>query len=186
MRALLCLVLLLPATLAAQANRAAYIDNAGVMRWRDTRQEVALFGANYVLPTASDYRAAGYVGGDRKKMIDEDMAHFARMGWNGMRLTFWGDWQASDSAGNLLANDHLDLQDYLIARAGARDLHAVQPDSALQRELARRAGAGQRHAGRRPGVRQAAHGNRPGRARVTGELPAPDPQPREPLHRCRP
>ena len=125
MRALLCLLLLVPPPLASQATRAAYIDNAGVMRWRDTRQEVTLFGANYVLPTASDYRAAGYVGGDRKKMIDEDMAHFARMGWNGMRLTFWGDWQASDSAGNLIANDHLDLQDYLIARARERGIYML-------------------------------------------------------------
>jgi hypothetical protein len=107
------------------ANRAAYIDNAGVIRWRDNRQEVALFGANYVLPTASDYRAAGYVRGDRKKMIDEDMAHFARMGWDGMRLTFWGDWEASDSVGNLIANDHLDLQDYLIARARERGIYML-------------------------------------------------------------
>ena len=112
----LILLALLPAALPAQALRTVYLDNAGVVRWRDNRQEVALFGANYVLPTASDYRAAGYVGGDRKKMIDEDMAQFARMGWDGLRLTFWGDWEASDSAGNLIANDHLDLQDYLITK----------------------------------------------------------------------
>jgi hypothetical protein len=61
-----------------------------VVRWSDDKSEVALFGANYVVTTASDYRAAGYVGGDRKRMIDEDMAHFARMGWDGMRVTFWG------------------------------------------------------------------------------------------------
>jgi hypothetical protein len=103
------LALLTPAALAAQANRAVYLDSAGVVRWRDDRQEVTLFGANYVLPTASDYRAAGYLHADRKKMIDEDMAQFARMGWDGLRLTFWGDWEASDSAGNLIANDHLDL-----------------------------------------------------------------------------
>ncbi|MEZ4457876.1 MAG: hypothetical protein R2882_15210 [Gemmatimonadales bacterium] len=105
------------------ADRAAVLDRDGVLRWRDDRSEVALFGANYVLPTASDYRAAGYVHGDRKKMIDEDVAHMARMGWNGMRLTFWGDWEASDSAGNLIANDHLDLQDYLIAKARERGIY---------------------------------------------------------------
>jgi hypothetical protein len=121
----LILLALLPAALPAQAQRAVYLDNAGVVRWRDTRQEVALFGANYVLPTASDYRAAGYVGGDRKKMIDEDMAQFARMGWDGLRLTFWGDWEASDSAGNLIANDHLDLQDYLIAKARERGIYML-------------------------------------------------------------
>jgi hypothetical protein len=118
-----------PATPFAQrpnlANRGAYVDGAGVIRWRDDNQEVALFGANYVLPTASDYRAAGYVRGDRKQMIDQDMAHFARMGWDGMRLTFWGDWEASDSAGNLIANDHLDLQDYLIARARERGIYML-------------------------------------------------------------
>jgi len=110
---------------AQVADRAVYLDRQGVVRWQDTRQEVALFGANYVLPTASDYRAAGYVHADRKKMIDEDMAQFARMGWDGLRLTFWGDWEASDSAGNLIANDHLDLLDYLIARARERGIYML-------------------------------------------------------------
>ena len=123
MRAILRLAILLPASLAAAfasahaqrapvalaptatpapANRAVYLDSAGVVRWSDDRQEVALFGSNYVIHTASDYRAAGYVHGDRRKMIDEDVAQFARMGWDGLRLTFWGDWEASDSAGNLI------------------------------------------------------------------------------------
>ncbi len=113
------------ATAQAQANRAVFLDSGGVVRWRDDRQEVTLFGANYVIHTASDYRAAGYVHGDRKRMIDEDMAQFARMGWDGLRLTFWGDWEASDSAGNLIANDHLDLLDYLIARARERGIYML-------------------------------------------------------------
>ncbi|MBP6668213.1 MAG: hypothetical protein KA180_02110 [Gemmatimonadales bacterium] len=116
-----------PASLPAQrpATRAAYIDGAGVMRWKDDRTEVALFGANYVIHTASDYRAAGHAGGDRKAMIDEDMAQFARMGWDGLRLTFWGDWESADSLGNLLASDHLDLLDWLIARARARGIYML-------------------------------------------------------------
>jgi hypothetical protein len=116
---------LAPAIHAQAANRAVYLDNQGVVRWKDNRQEVTLFGANYVLPTASDYRAAGYVQGDRKQMIDEDMAQFARMGWDGIRLTFWGDWESSDSAGNLIANDHLDLLDYLIARGRERGIYML-------------------------------------------------------------
>src|SRR5437867_6016459 len=119
------LVTLSLSALAQPANRAVYLDSAGVVRWRDDRQEVSLFGANYVLPTASDYRAAGYLHADRKKMINEDMAQFARMGWDGLRLTFWGDWEASDSAGNPIANDHLDLQDYLIARARERGIYML-------------------------------------------------------------
>ena len=116
--------MILAALLALQAQ-AVYIEKAGVVRWTGNRQEVALFGANYVLPTASDYRAAGYLHLDRKRMIDEDMAQFARMGWDGLRLTFWGDWEASDSAGNLIDNDHLDLQDYLIARARERGIYML-------------------------------------------------------------
>ncbi|MDB4900307.1 MAG: rane of secreted protein, partial [Gemmatimonadetes bacterium] len=105
--------------------RAVYLDSTGVIRWKDDRNEVALFGANYVLPGASDYRAAGYLARDRKQMIDEDMGHFARMGWDGIRLTFWGDWESSDRAGNLLRNDHLDLLDYLVARARERGIYML-------------------------------------------------------------
>ena len=114
-----------PGARPAMAARAVFLDSAGVVRWQDNRQEVTLFGANYVLPTASDYRAAGYIHADRKKMIDEDMAQFARMGWDGLRLTFWGDWEASDAKGNLIANEHLDLQDYLIASARARGIYML-------------------------------------------------------------
>jgi hypothetical protein len=108
-----------------RATRSAYLDDQGVVRWRDDGSEVALFGANYILPSASDYRAAGYLGADRKKMIDDDMAHFARMGWDGLRLTLWGDWENSDRAGNLIVNGHLDLFDYLIARARERGIYML-------------------------------------------------------------
>ena len=122
---LLCVTLALLAPRAYAQRELIFLDSSGVMRWRNTKQEVALFGANYVLPTASDYRAAGYVHGDRKQMIDEDMAQFARMGWDGLRLTFWGDWESADSSGNLIANDHLDLLDYLIARARERGIYML-------------------------------------------------------------
>src|SRR5437588_4837244 len=122
----LFMTLSLGVTHAARAqNRVVYLDDQGVIRWQHNRKEVTLFGANYVLTTASDYRAAGYLHADRKRMIDEDMAQFARMGWDGLRLTFWGDWESSDSAGNLIANDHLDLLDYLIARARERGIYML-------------------------------------------------------------
>jgi hypothetical protein len=123
-------VLFVPAVTFAQriavpAARAAMVDSSGVIRWKDSRQEVALFGANYTLPSASDYRAAGYLGADRKKLIDQDIAQWARMGWDGLRISFWGDWENSDHAGNLIANDHLDLMDYLIARARERGIYTL-------------------------------------------------------------
>ena len=37
-----------------------YMDKQGVIRWTENRKEVALFGANYCLPSACDFRAADY------------------------------------------------------------------------------------------------------------------------------
>jgi hypothetical protein len=107
------------------ARRAVYVDPAGTVRWRDNRQEVALYGANYCIMSGSDYRMAGLVGGDRKQMIDEDMAQFARMGWTGLRLCSWGDWENADPAGNLIVNEHVDLLDYLIAKARERGIYIL-------------------------------------------------------------
>ncbi|MFN8650996.1 MAG: hypothetical protein U0133_03730 [Gemmatimonadales bacterium] len=131
---LLALTLLLAAFLAPPAaaqrpsaegvaDRAVVLDKAGVVRWKDDGSEVRLFGANYVVHTASDYRAAGYLHADRKQMIVEDMAQFARMGWDAARLTFWGDWEAADSLGNLIDNDHLDLLDWMIAKGKERGIY---------------------------------------------------------------
>lgn len=128
---LLLLALLLATPAAAQgggsapAFRGVLLDGDGVVRWSDTREEVVLFGANYALPSSSDYRAAGYLTHDRKRLIDQDVAHFARMGWDGLRVAFWGDWQNADRAGNLIPNDHLDLLDYLVARARERGIYIL-------------------------------------------------------------
>ncbi len=106
----------------AGAEEAIYQDSQGILRWKSDKSEVALFGANYCLPSACDYRAAGMVGGDRKKMIEQDLTHFTRMGWDGLRLCFWGDWENCDTLGNLINNDHLDLLEYLIKQATDRDI----------------------------------------------------------------
>lgn len=129
---LLALLLLFAAPAAAQgagdtsaAVRRVFLDREGVVRWADTREEVTLFGANYALPSSSDYRAAGYLTSDRKRLIDQDVAHMARMGWDGLRVAFWGDWQNADRAGNLIRNDHLDLLDYLVFRARERGIYIL-------------------------------------------------------------
>ena len=122
MRCSTVLLLSIGLACAAGAGELVTLDPAGVIRWRADQREVALFGANYCLPSASDFRAAGYVGADRHRLIEQDMAHFARMGWDGMRLGFWGDWENSDPAGNLIANEHLDLLDYLVFQAKRRGI----------------------------------------------------------------
>jgi len=107
------------------ATREVYLDKAGVVRWRDSQTEVALYGANYCIMSGSDYRMAGLVANDRKAMIDEDMAQFARMGWTALRLCSWGDWENSDKAGNLIVNEHVDLLDYVIAKARERGIYLL-------------------------------------------------------------
>lgn len=102
-----------------------YLDSLGVVRWTGTDEEIALFGVNYCISSACDYRAAGYAGSDRKAMIDQDLAHFKRMGFDGMRLCFWGDWQNTDREGNLVENDHLDLLDYLVSKASQQDIYML-------------------------------------------------------------
>ena len=53
------------------AVRPLYLDQSGIVRWRDSNSEVALYGANYCIMSGSDYRMAGLVSGDRKEMVDE-------------------------------------------------------------------------------------------------------------------
>lgn len=111
-------------TLAAQKSPDVFIDKKGVMRWSDSKQEASFFGVNYTMPFAHAYRAAGYLGVDRKKAIDEDVYHFARLGFNAYRIHIW-DVELSDAQGNLIANDHLDLLDYLISRLKERGISMV-------------------------------------------------------------
>lgn len=84
----------------------------------------AWYGTNYTAPFAHAYRALGSVGADRKEAIDRDVYHHSRLGLNAFRLHLW-DVELTDSAGNLLANDHLDLLDYLIARLKEREIDII-------------------------------------------------------------
>ncbi|HEX2100249.1 MAG TPA: hypothetical protein VHF69_06290 [Candidatus Synoicihabitans sp.] len=123
--ALACAAQFVSAKSAQSADELVLLDDQGVIRWRGDGSEVALFGANYCLPSASDYRAAGYVGADRKQLVEKDLLHFARMGWDAMRICLWGDWENSDVHGNLIVNDHLDVMDYAIAEAKKRGVYIL-------------------------------------------------------------
>ena len=82
------------------------------------------YGTNYTLPFDHGYRAAETLGIDRKKAIDQDVYHMARMGLNGFRLHLW-EAELADSVGNLIENDHLDLLDYLISRLEERGIDII-------------------------------------------------------------
>ncbi|QXD15437.1 hypothetical protein GQ464_000315 [Rhodocaloribacter litoris] len=122
--ALLLAWLVMPVGEASGQEGPVFVDETGVMRWRSTGEEVALFGVNYGVPFAHGYRALGYVGADRKRAIDQDVAHFARLGLDAYRIHVW-DRQITDRHGNLIENDHLDLLDYLLARLAERGIRTI-------------------------------------------------------------
>lgn len=100
------------------------IGQDGIMRWRKDGSEVTGFGVNYTAPFAHAYRSAKRMGIDVKKAIDEDLYHFKRLGLDLYRVHVW-DTEISDSLGNLLDNEHLEVFDYLLAQLKAHDIHAI-------------------------------------------------------------
>lgn len=125
MKKVISLISAMFVVLGLQAQELVYQDKEGNIRWTKDDSRVALYGANYCLPSACDYRAAAYVDGDRDAMIAEDLDHFKRMGWDGLRLCFWGDWQNTDENGNLIQNEHLRLLERLIDEATKRDIYML-------------------------------------------------------------
>ncbi len=108
----------------AAACRTATVDADGVMRWTDDGSEVAVFGVNYYVPFALDYRVIGERGFDRKETIRRDVAHFRRLGLTALRLHCF-DREISDRDGALVDNDHLDLLDYLVAECASNGIYTV-------------------------------------------------------------
>ena len=109
---------------AAPADRVARMDDRGVLRWQDDRSEVALFGVNYYAPCSVSYSNLKLLGVDHKEAVDRDVAHFVRMGLDALRLHVF-DREISDKQGNLLDNHHLEVLDYLIARAREHGIYTV-------------------------------------------------------------
>ncbi|GAA4335650.1 membrane or secreted protein [Flaviaesturariibacter amylovorans] len=118
-RRILQLAFLFIATTAAAQKRnpgnPVYVDKGGVLRWTRDGKEAAFFGVNYTVPFAYGYRSHKALGLDLEKAIDADVHHLARLGLDAFRVHVW-DVEISDTAGNLLQNEHLRLFDYLLAR----------------------------------------------------------------------
>lgn len=105
-------------------NHLAQVDAQGVLRWRDTGAEIALFGVNYYTPFWHNFPDLKTLGANHRKVIDQDVAHLARLGLEALRLHVF-DREISDRDGNLLDNEHLQLLDYLMARARERGIYTV-------------------------------------------------------------
>lgn len=108
--------------ISAKSGELVYQDSKGIIRWKSDKTPMGIFGANYCITSSCDFRSVGYVGRDYKSMIDEDLIHFSRMGWQALRLCLWGDWECCDKNGNLIENEHLDALDYLIAKSSEREI----------------------------------------------------------------
>lgn len=118
----------LPAAFA-QKSADVYVDKSGVMRWgtaggHTPGSEVQGFGTNYTAPFAHAYRTAKKQGISLEKAIDDDVYHFARLGFDSYRVHVW-DTEISDSLGNLLANEHLKLFDYMLKQMKDRGIKII-------------------------------------------------------------
>lgn len=117
------LALILLATRGVTAQPLVEVDD-GVLRWKASGDEVALFGINYSTPFAFSYRAHERRGVPHEAAIDADVAHMARLGFDAYRIHVW-DREVSDAAGNLLENEHLRLLDYLISKLKERNIYIL-------------------------------------------------------------
>lgn len=105
-------------------NGNVYVDDQGVMRWEQNREEVKGFGVNYSVPFSHAYRSAKKLGVNPKEAIDNDVYHFSRLGFDLYRLHVW-DTQISDVEGNLLENEYLETFDYLLHKLTENNINYV-------------------------------------------------------------
>ena len=122
-----CLLMMMSNPLFAQSQAGAdlvYVDQKGVMRWRSNKTEVQGFGINYTVPFAHAYRTAKKLGVSHKEAIDNDVYHFARLGFDAYRVHVW-DTEISDTVGNLLNNEHLQLFDYMLKKMKERGMKFI-------------------------------------------------------------
>lgn len=108
----------------AQKSENVFVDKNGIMRWSKSKEEVHGFGVNYTVPFAHAYRSAKKMGIDPQKVIDDDVYHFARLGFDAYRVHVW-DTEISDTVGNLLNNDHLKLFDYMLKKMKERGMKFI-------------------------------------------------------------
>jgi arabinogalactan endo-1,4-beta-galactosidase len=106
-----------------------FVDEEGVWRYSDSKEEICAFGVNYNVPFAHAYRRIKQLGLDPKEVMEGDIYHMVRMGCDGYRVHLW-DIEITDREGNLLENEHLDAFDYLVSRLKERGIWmAITPIS---------------------------------------------------------
>ena len=109
---------------AKEPSGDVFVDGKGVLRWQQTKREVALFGVNYTTPFAYAYRAHQKLGVSHEQAIRQDVYHLARLGVDAFRVHVW-DVEITDTAGNLLENEHLRLLDFLVNELKQRGIKII-------------------------------------------------------------
>lgn len=107
-----------------KASNLIYVDKQGVMRYTKGKGEASFFGVNYTTPFAHAYRIQKSLGIDLEQAVRNDVYHFARLGLQAFRVHVW-DTEISDTAGNLLENEHLRLFDFLLAELKKRNIKTI-------------------------------------------------------------
>jgi len=101
-----------------------HVDDQGIMRWTEDESEIRGFGVNYTVPFAHAYRSAIKMGIDPYRAIDQDIYQFKRLGFDLYRVHVW-DTEISDSLGNLINNEHLQVFDYLLWKLAENDIKYI-------------------------------------------------------------
>ena len=117
------MIVILPVK-AAQHKGLVYIDDKGVLCWEDTHKEASLFGVNYIPSFHTGYYEMKKLGLSPKQAIDLDVAQMVRLGFNAFRIHLW-DVEISDSLGNLVENEHLDVLYYLLAKLAENGIVSI-------------------------------------------------------------
>lgn len=120
----LILVLVLLAGFFTGHAQHTIVDADGVIRWEDTNTEIQGFGVNYSAPFAHAYRSAKKLNVDVEQAIENDIYHFARLGFDAYRVHVW-DTEISDTLGNLLENEHLRLFDFALHKMKERGIKFI-------------------------------------------------------------
>lgn len=116
--------LLLATTLLGPADRAVVQGDDGVLRWRDSGEEVALFGVNYYPAFYAEYQELKARGLDIRAELESDLDQFVRLGFDLIRVHCF-DREFSTPEGGLVQNEHLAVMDHLIAEAKARGIYMM-------------------------------------------------------------
>jgi hypothetical protein len=101
-----------------------YVDKKGVLRYTKDNKEASFFGVNYTAPFAYAFRAHKALNIDLEKAIQQDVYQMARLGLDAFRVHVW-DTEVSDTAGNLLENEHLRLFDFLLSELKKRNIKTI-------------------------------------------------------------